>query len=279
MAAGASEVEILKPRCDKREYRRIVLPNSLEALIISDPETDKAAASMNVSVGSFSDPDGLEGLAHFLGASNKSVQLGVHIITPLLDAELALKLESRDSSQLKQRPLALRSAILACVRRLKNEAGGVSLLMSLVVLVFAKGGGPPLRVFRLLSKVRAGTVAGSLLPSLSASDLLALPEGSNLFLFHLIKSKLGFLYQVKGRNSIFKYSGTRVPLIGSSGLTSEALEGSLHASRVVCGGPCLNYKFIVHMQHGGSRNAYTASEHTNYHFDVNVDSFEEALDR
>ncbi|XP_042422583.1 insulin-degrading enzyme-like 1, peroxisomal isoform X3 [Zingiber officinale] len=66
MAAGASEVEILKPRCDKREYRRIVLPNSLEALIISDPETDKAAASMNVSVGSFSDPDGLEGLAHFL---------------------------------------------------------------------------------------------------------------------------------------------------------------------------------------------------------------------
>ncbi|XP_074569326.1 insulin-degrading enzyme-like 1, peroxisomal isoform X2 [Curcuma longa] len=66
MAVGASEIEILKPRCDKREYRRIVLPNSLEALIISDPETDKAAASMNVSVGSFSDPDGLEGLAHFL---------------------------------------------------------------------------------------------------------------------------------------------------------------------------------------------------------------------
>ncbi|WOK97143.1 insulin-degrading enzyme-like 1, peroxisomal isoform X2 [Canna indica] len=66
MAVGASEVEILKPRCDKREYRRIVLPNSLEVLLISDPETDKSAASMNVSVGSFSDPDGLEGLAHFL---------------------------------------------------------------------------------------------------------------------------------------------------------------------------------------------------------------------
>nr|XP_009388449.1 PREDICTED: insulin-degrading enzyme-like 1, peroxisomal isoform X2 [Musa acuminata subsp. malaccensis] len=66
MAVGGSEVEILKPRCDKREYRRIVLPNCLEVLLISDPETDKAAASMNVSVGSFSDPDGLEGLAHFL---------------------------------------------------------------------------------------------------------------------------------------------------------------------------------------------------------------------
>ncbi|XP_042513983.1 insulin-degrading enzyme-like 1, peroxisomal [Macadamia integrifolia] len=66
MAVGIEEVEILKPRTDKREYRRIVLPNRLEVLLISDPETDKAAASMNVSVGSFSDPDCLEGLAHFL---------------------------------------------------------------------------------------------------------------------------------------------------------------------------------------------------------------------
>ncbi|XP_021623125.1 insulin-degrading enzyme-like 1, peroxisomal isoform X2 [Manihot esculenta] len=59
-------VEILKPRTDKRDYRRIVLKNSLQVLLISDPETDKCAASMNVSVGSFSDPVGLEGLAHFL---------------------------------------------------------------------------------------------------------------------------------------------------------------------------------------------------------------------
>ncbi|KAF6158546.1 hypothetical protein GIB67_040060 [Kingdonia uniflora] len=60
------EAVIIKPRNDKREYRRIVLPNSLQALLISDPETDKVAASMNVSVGAFSDPEGLEGLAHFL---------------------------------------------------------------------------------------------------------------------------------------------------------------------------------------------------------------------
>lgn len=66
MAVGKSEVEILKPRTDSREYRRIVLANSLEVLLISDPQTDKAAASMDVSVGYFSDPDGLEGLAHFL---------------------------------------------------------------------------------------------------------------------------------------------------------------------------------------------------------------------
>ncbi|MQL84678.1 hypothetical protein Taro_017188 [Colocasia esculenta] len=66
MAFGFKEVEIVKPRTDKREYRRVVLSNFLEVLLISDPETDKAAASMNVDVGSFCDPDGLEGLAHFL---------------------------------------------------------------------------------------------------------------------------------------------------------------------------------------------------------------------
>jgi len=33
------------------------------------------------------------------------------------------------------------------------------------------------------------------------------------------------------------------------------------------------------MQHGGSTNAFTSSEQTNYHFEVNTDGFEEALDR
>ncbi|KAF3442698.1 hypothetical protein FNV43_RR16615 [Rhamnella rubrinervis] len=68
MAVGKEEVqhEIVKARTDKREYRRIVLSNSLEVLIVSDPDTDKCAASMDVRVGYFSDPEGLEGLAHFL---------------------------------------------------------------------------------------------------------------------------------------------------------------------------------------------------------------------
>ncbi|CAM8944316.1 unnamed protein product [Rhodiola kirilowii] len=66
MAVVMEEVEILKPRNDQRQYRRIVLKNMLEVLLVSDPETDKAAASMNVGVGYFCDPDGLEGLAHFL---------------------------------------------------------------------------------------------------------------------------------------------------------------------------------------------------------------------
>ncbi|OIW10021.1 hypothetical protein TanjilG_32761 [Lupinus angustifolius] len=39
-----------------------------------------------------------------------------------------------------------------------------------------------------------------------------------------------------------------------------------------------NYsKYII--KHGGSTNAFTASEQTNYYFDVNKDGFEEALDR
>ncbi|XP_041024462.1 insulin-degrading enzyme-like 1, peroxisomal [Juglans microcarpa x Juglans regia] len=66
MAAGKGEADIVKARTDKREYRRIVLKNSLEALLIRDPDTDKCAATMDVGVGSFSDPEGLEGLAHFL---------------------------------------------------------------------------------------------------------------------------------------------------------------------------------------------------------------------
>jgi secreted Zn-dependent insulinase-like peptidase len=36
-------------------------------------------------------------------------------------------------------------------------------------------------------------------------------------------------------------------------------------------------KYIT--EHGGSTNAYTSSEDTNYHFDINTDSFYEALDR
>ncbi|OMO71416.1 hypothetical protein COLO4_28264 [Corchorus olitorius] len=47
--------EIVKARTDRREYKKIVLRNSLQS-----------AACMSVGVGYFSDPDGLEGLAHFL---------------------------------------------------------------------------------------------------------------------------------------------------------------------------------------------------------------------
>jgi hypothetical protein len=35
------EQEILKPRTDAREYRKIVLPNGIKVLLISDGDTDK----------------------------------------------------------------------------------------------------------------------------------------------------------------------------------------------------------------------------------------------
>ncbi|CAJ2671458.1 unnamed protein product [Trifolium pratense] len=66
MAVENENAEIVKARIDKRNYKRIVLRNSLQVLLISDPDTDKCAASMSVGVGYFSDPAGLEGLAHFL---------------------------------------------------------------------------------------------------------------------------------------------------------------------------------------------------------------------
>ena len=49
---------------DDRSYRVVRLPNKLEALLVHDPETDKASASVNVKVGSFSDADDMPGMAH-----------------------------------------------------------------------------------------------------------------------------------------------------------------------------------------------------------------------
>ena len=40
-AAGTGNVEFIRARSDKREYRRVVLANALEILLISDPDTDK----------------------------------------------------------------------------------------------------------------------------------------------------------------------------------------------------------------------------------------------
>lgn len=53
-----------KPELDDRSYRVIRLSNKLEALLVHDPDTDKAGAAMDVNVGNFSDPDDLPGLAH-----------------------------------------------------------------------------------------------------------------------------------------------------------------------------------------------------------------------
>lgn len=57
---------ITKSANDSREYKSFSLPNQLRVLVISDPNTDKAAASLDVHVGSSSNPPQRQGLAHFL---------------------------------------------------------------------------------------------------------------------------------------------------------------------------------------------------------------------
>ncbi|KAK1840286.1 a-pheromone processing metallopeptidase ste23 [Colletotrichum chrysophilum] len=53
-----------KPLADKRTYRVTRLSNKLEALLVHDPETDKASAALDVHVGSFSDEEDMAGMAH-----------------------------------------------------------------------------------------------------------------------------------------------------------------------------------------------------------------------
>ena len=57
---------IIKSPNDDREYRHLVLDNGLRVVLVSDPETDKSAASLSVFRGSFDDPVERPGLAHFL---------------------------------------------------------------------------------------------------------------------------------------------------------------------------------------------------------------------
>lgn len=63
------EVEVVTenletPELDDRSYRIIRLPNQLEAVLVHDPTTDKAAAAVDVNVGSYSDEDDMPGMAH-----------------------------------------------------------------------------------------------------------------------------------------------------------------------------------------------------------------------
>lgn len=55
-----------KSPTDKRDYLAFTLPNQMKVLVISDPTTDKAAASVDVNVGSNANPKSRLGLAHFL---------------------------------------------------------------------------------------------------------------------------------------------------------------------------------------------------------------------
>ncbi|MCH8882347.1 MAG: insulinase family protein [SAR324 cluster bacterium] len=48
------------------EYRRLELPNGMKAILISDSEAERSAASLSVGMGSLSDPKNRPGMAHFL---------------------------------------------------------------------------------------------------------------------------------------------------------------------------------------------------------------------
>ncbi|CAP68693.1 uncharacterized protein PODANS_7_6640 [Podospora anserina S mat+] len=83
------EVEVVTenletPELDDRSYRVIRLPNGLEALLVHDPTTDKAAAAVDVNVGSHSDEDDMPGMAHavehllFMGTKKFPVENAYH---------------------------------------------------------------------------------------------------------------------------------------------------------------------------------------------------------
>ncbi len=59
-------VDIRQSANDKRQYDYAELANGLKLLVISDKDAQRAAAAVDVQVGSSSDPDNFLGLAHFL---------------------------------------------------------------------------------------------------------------------------------------------------------------------------------------------------------------------
>lgn len=64
--SSMSHASISKSANDKRHYLGLTLPNKLKVLLISDPDTPKAAAALDVDVGSNANPKDRAGLAHFL---------------------------------------------------------------------------------------------------------------------------------------------------------------------------------------------------------------------
>ena len=64
-ARCSNSSEVCSSLFDDREYSVITLANSLTVLLISDPASNISSASMDVAAGSFDDPIGYEGLAHF----------------------------------------------------------------------------------------------------------------------------------------------------------------------------------------------------------------------
>jgi secreted Zn-dependent insulinase-like peptidase len=65
-SAPESGVQPVQSPNDDRQYRLLTLDNQMQVLLISDPDSPKAAASLDINVGSGDNPEGRGGLAHFL---------------------------------------------------------------------------------------------------------------------------------------------------------------------------------------------------------------------
>ncbi|GAX77819.1 hypothetical protein CEUSTIGMA_g5262.t1 [Chlamydomonas eustigma] len=59
------ESTVVKPANDLMKYRMLHLENGMRVMLVSDPDADKAACSMDVNIGSLADPTEFPGLAHF----------------------------------------------------------------------------------------------------------------------------------------------------------------------------------------------------------------------
>lgn len=64
--SGFVSAQVIQSPYDTRSLEAFTLPNQLKVLLISDPEAEKAAASLDVAVGSGANPAEIPGLAHFL---------------------------------------------------------------------------------------------------------------------------------------------------------------------------------------------------------------------
>lgn len=66
LARSALAAVVIQSPADKAQYEVFNLPNKMQVLLVSDSSLDKAAAAMNVEVGSMDNPDDRLGIAHFL---------------------------------------------------------------------------------------------------------------------------------------------------------------------------------------------------------------------
>ncbi len=65
-SGSKTDFAVTMPQTDNRDVRYLRLDNDMQILLISDPTVDKAAASLDVNIGSRQDPEDRQGLAHFL---------------------------------------------------------------------------------------------------------------------------------------------------------------------------------------------------------------------